>query len=169
MTEHCSGLAGCFLFTLLLFMTFSPLHAEQVIDSIAAIVDDEIILESEIAYGINTILLERNLRFPTPEQLAEMRQQVLDAYINQKILLSKALEETLFVDDRTVEKELERKLGQLINQVGSEDKLIEYFGKPMRQIKREMMDEVRDGMLIDMLKQTKITNVYLSFSFGFKV
>ncbi|MBT7616720.1 MAG: hypothetical protein HN590_05485 [Calditrichaeota bacterium] len=161
MIKQCSNLLGALLLTILLSAFFAPLFAEEVIDSIAAIVDDEIILESEIAYGINTILLERNLPNPTIGQISEMRQQVLGAYITQKILLSKAIEETLFVDDRTVEKELEHKLGLLINQVGSEDKLIEYFGKPMRQIKREMMDEVRDGMLIDMLKQTKITGVYV--------
>lgn len=149
--------------TLILFVcvVFSSVNAGEVIDSIAAVVDDKIILESEIAYGINTILLERNLRYPTPDQIVEMRQQVLDAYITQKILLAKAIEETLFVDDRTVEKELTRKLTQLINQVGSEDKLIEYFGKPMRQIKREMLDEVRDGMLIEKLKQAKIAGVYV--------
>lgn len=161
MIKQCSNLLSALLLTILLSAFFTPLFAEEVIDSIAAIVDDEIILESEIAYGINTILLERNLKNPTSYQIDEMRQQVLDAYITQKILLSKAIEETLFVDNRTVEKELERKLGQLILQVGSEDKLIEYFGKPMRQIKREMMDEVRDGMLIDKLKQTKITGVYV--------
>lgn len=135
--------------------------AEEVIDSIAAIVDDEIILESDIGYGVNTLLLENNLRYPSPDQVAEVRQQVISAYITQKVLLAKAAEETLQVEDRQVDKELDKKIQALMAQVGSEEKLIEYFGKPMSRIRREMREGVRDGLLIDMLKQRKIMSAHV--------
>ena len=130
---------------------------EEVIDSIAAIVDNEIILESEIGYGISTLLLETEIRYPDQEKIEELRAQVLESYIFQNILLARAIEETLAVEDRTVEKELTRKLDNLIARVGSQDKLVEYFGKSIRQIRREMYQGVEDGLLIDMLRQQKIS------------
>jgi peptidyl-prolyl cis-trans isomerase SurA len=131
---------------------------EEIIDSIAAKVDDEIILESEIGYGISTMLLENEIKYPDQAQIDELRAQVLESYIFQKVLLAKAIEETLAVEDRTVEKELTRKLDNLIARVGTQEKLVEYFGKTLRQIKREMRQGVEDGLLIEMLRQQKISN-----------
>lgn len=134
--------------------------AEEVIDSICAIVDEEIILESEVTYGVHTLLLESGDRYPTTEKLAELRNHVLDAYITQKILFTKALEDTITVESRIVDRELTRKLESLIKQIGSKEKLEEYFGRPLRQIKREMRKGVRDGLLIEKLKQLHLTNIY---------
>lgn len=129
------------------------LSAQEVIDSVCAVVDNEIILESEVGYGINSVLLEQQIRRPTEVQLAAAREQVLGAYITQKVLLARASEDTLNVEDRVVDKELGRKFEQILQQVGGEDKLIEYFGRPVTQIKREMRKGVRESLLIDMVKR----------------
>jgi len=150
-----------FFFTIITLLFAIPSFAEEVIDSIAAVVDDAIILESEISYGVSTLLLESGNRYPAEEQIAELRNQVFNAYITQKILLARAVEETLTVEDRVVDRELERKLEALIAQIGSAEKLVEYFGKPMRQIKREMRDGVRDGLMIESLKQKHIIGIRL--------
>ncbi len=139
----------------------SPVCGEEVVDSICAVVDEDIILESEINYGISTLLLERKIAYPTSELLSELRQQVLEAFIIQKILLARAVEETLLVEDRVVDRELERRLEALIQQVGSEQKLTEYYGRPLRQIKREMRQAVRDGLLIDRLKMQRLNAVHV--------
>jgi len=136
-------------------------HAEEMIDSISAVVDDEIILESEVMYGVHTILLESGEQYPSPERIAELRDQVLQAYATQKILIAKALEETLRVEDRIVNRELERKLESLIQQVGSKEKLVEYFGKPLRRIRRELMQSVRDQMLTEMIKTRRLSDVQI--------
>lgn len=115
--------------------------------------DNEIILESEVGYGVNSVLLERRIKRPTPEQVAAVRDQVVRAYITQKILLARAEEESLTVEDRVVEKELTNKFDQMVSQVGGEEKLVEYFERPLRQIKREMRKGVREGLLIDMVRR----------------
>ncbi|MBC8466050.1 peptidylprolyl isomerase, partial [bacterium] len=152
------------LFVFLFLTAFAGgniLYSQEVIDSIAAVVDDEIILESEISYGISTLLLESGKKYPSEAEVMELRNQVLNAYIIQKVLLAKALEETLFVEDRIIEKELQRKMDVLIGQIGSEEELVKYFNKPMRLIKREMSDGVRDGLLIEQLKGSQISRVRL--------
>jgi len=149
---------------LVIILTASSAFTEEVIDSICAVVDEEIILESEISYGVYTMLLETGTRYPTPEMLAELRSQVLEAYITQKILFARAVEETITVETRIVDKELIRKLDNLIQQIGTKEKLEEYFGRPMRQIKREMRKGVRDGMLIEKLKQQHMMSAHVNRS-----
>ncbi len=131
----------------------TPLIAQEVVDSICAVVDEEIILESEVGYGISSVVLEKGIKYPTEIQLSLIRDQVLGAYITQKILLARAEEETLMVEDRQVEKELTRKFEQVVKQVGGETKLEEYFGRPIRQIKREMRKGVNEGLLIDLVRR----------------
>jgi len=131
----------------------SQAFAQEVIDSICAIADEEIILESEVGYGISSVVLEKGIKRPTESQLKTIRDQVLNAYITQKILLARADEESLMVEDRQVDKELARKFEQVVSQVGGEEKLEEYFGRPIRQIKREMRKGVMEGLLIDMVRR----------------
>jgi len=100
--------AGARVAAIIMALTAFPLAAVETIDSICAVVDEEIILESDISYGINSLLLERGLRYPTPEQAGEFRRQVLDAYINQKIMLAQAVRDSIVVEDRNVDRELER-------------------------------------------------------------
>jgi peptidyl-prolyl cis-trans isomerase SurA len=133
-------------------------HAQETLDSICAIVDRDIILESEVGYGISSMLLEQNIRRPTPEQILMARRQILQAYITQKILLARAEEDSLNVEDRTVEKELAKKFQQVVNQVGGEAKLEEYFGRPIRLIKREMRKGVRESLLIDMVRRRHLVS-----------
>ncbi|NQT34833.1 peptidylprolyl isomerase [bacterium] len=144
-----------------LFVFSSKGTAQEVIDSICAIVGDEIILESDVVYGVHTYLLESGERFPAEELLTELRGKVLEAYITQKILIAKAFEDTLNVENRIVNKELERKLEGLIAQIGSKEKLEEYFGRPLRQIKREMRQGVRDGLLMEMTKNRQVAGIQI--------
>ncbi|MFH0765878.1 MAG: peptidylprolyl isomerase [Calditrichota bacterium] len=132
--------------------------SQEVLDSIAAVVDDEIILESDIAYGMNTLMLEQGIRYPDEAQIKDIRDQVLDLFITQKVLYQQALEETLKVEERTVDKDLERKMQNLITQVGGEDKLVEYYGRPLRQIKRELRKGARESILVEMLKQRRLAS-----------
>ena len=148
-------------FLILLFSVTGSMAAEEVIDSICAVVDEAIILESEVTYGINSLLLEYGIRAPTDEQIAGLRRQVLESYIIQKVLLAQADEETLFVEDRLIDQELDRKFAQMTRQVGSERQLAEYFGRPLPQIKREMRQNTEDGLRIERLKQQHIAPIYV--------
>jgi len=139
------------------------LPAAETIDSICVVVDDEIILESEVAYGINSLLLEQGIRTGiSDEKLAEVRRQVIQSYVTQKILLARANEETLQVEDRVVNRELNRRFEALVQQAGSEERLVEYFGRPLPRIKNDLRKAVREGMLIDMVRRSLFGSVQVS-------
>ncbi len=146
---------------LIILSISGDVFGSEVLDSICAVVDNEIILESEVIYGVNGMLLEQQLRYPTPEQQQQLRDQVLKAYITQKILLARAEEETLFVEDRLIDRELDRKYESMVQQIGSEQKLAEYFGRPLSQIKRDLRKGVEDAMLIERVKQGQLASLFV--------
>ncbi|MFN3821962.1 MAG: peptidylprolyl isomerase, partial [bacterium] len=159
---------GLVCFLLLLIWGWGILHsrslfAQEVLDSICAIVDREIILESEVAYAVSVYLIEQDIRTrPEPSIYNQIRDQILNSFIARKILYVKAQEDTLKVEDRSVAKEVEKRFQTLINQAGSEKKLEEFFGRPIPLIKRELSRIVREEMLVDMVRAKIVGKVTLT-------
>ncbi len=152
-----------FRFILFCLVGGVPLAApgEEVVDSVCAVVDDQIILGSDVAEGVSILLLENKIRYPTAEQIDELRRRVLSSLIDQKVLLAQAVEESLEVEDRVVHRELERKLRDLTSQVGGEQALVDYFKKPLRLVKRELEANVRRQLLVEMLRQRHLADVHV--------
>ena len=145
---------------------FSPLKAqqqEQIVDGIAAIVGNQVVLRSEVnQYTIQTALqmgidLQKN-----PEKLKALKKQVLENLIVQKILLQKAQEDSIEVDDSQVDQALDNQVQQWIQQMGSQQKVEEYFGGSLSKIKRRFREDVKNRMLVDKLQQQQFQKIHIS-------
>ncbi len=123
------------------------LFSQQVVDQIVAVVGDEIILESEIE--AQAIQLRSQGYFSNRDVNCE----VLEEMLFQKLLLRQAQADSIEVTLAEVDNELDRRLGIFINQLGSEQKLEEYYGKTMLEIKTDFRDMIREQMLTQRMQQ----------------
>lgn len=154
-----SALLAAFL---LVYATCS-ISGSEVIDRILAVVDEDIILESEVLQYLQFNLgREVDIGDLSVEQLDDLKMQILEELIRQKVLLAKARADTITVADRDVDRELDSRLEGLRGQLGSEEKIVEYYGMPMTRIRREFRTLVREGMMIEKLKQTYLGDVRVS-------
>ncbi|MDQ7975686.1 peptidylprolyl isomerase [Paraburkholderia sp. SARCC-3016] len=97
------------------FMLAGPAHAQaldngsgQTVDTIAAVVNNGVITQRELDERIGLItrrLNQQNAPIPPADQL---RQQVLNQMVLERIQLQKAREDNITVDDATVQRTLER-------------------------------------------------------------
>ena len=145
--------------TLLLLVTAFAAAAQQdkVIDRIVAVVDNEIILESElIQYMQFQVGSQSELEKMTAAQIESLKTFILDELINQKVLLAKARADTVVVESRMVDQELDRRVASLIEQAGGQDKLEQYYGMPLAKLKRQFRPLVEDGLLIERVRQEKL-------------
>ncbi len=150
------------LLGLLMLFSSSGL-AQQTIEGIAATVGQEIILRSEIEQFVQNYALQNKLNIRGDiKLLQDLQKQVLEKMIEQKIMLAKADEDTVKVDDRDVDKRVEEHIAYLIQQVGSEGKLEESFQSPMRKIRKDLRKETIERMKIEMLRRTKFQEVKVS-------
>ncbi|RKY93008.1 parvulin peptidyl-prolyl isomerase [candidate division KSB1 bacterium] len=137
--------------------------SQQLLDGIAAIVGDEIILESEVAQYAATLALQMKLDIQNePQKFNELQKNSLQNLIVQKILLTKAREDTIVVEDSQVEQVLEQQINQWIQQIGSERKVEEYFGSSMNKIKRRVRKEIREHLMVEKLQQQKLQEVKIT-------
>lgn len=121
--------------------------SQQLIDQIVAVVGDEIILESEIeAQAIQ-------LRSQGYTGTRDVNCEVLEEMLFQKLLILQAQLDSVEVTPSEVDGELSRRLSVFINQLGSEQKLEEYYGKSMSDIRSEFREMIREQLLTQRMQQ----------------
>ena len=123
----------------------------QPLDRIVAVVNDEVILESELNAQVQFFVLNNRMDAETPG----LKEQVLQSMINEKLIVAKAIEDSITVTDDEVQQQLESTIQQRIQQVGSEQRLEELYGMPLTRIRREYRDEMRRSLLANRLQQQR--------------
>jgi peptidyl-prolyl cis-trans isomerase SurA len=148
---------------LLVAMLIQFSFAQQLVEAIAAVVGQEIVLKSEVDQFVQNYAIQQKLNIRSnPELLKKLQTDVLNQLIEQKILLTKAEQDTIEVDDREVDKYVEEHVRYLIGQVGSEEQLEEIFQNPINKIKRDLRRETADRLKIEKLRRTKFQNIKIS-------
>ncbi len=140
-------------YTLLMAVALPCMAADNIIDEVIWIVGDEAILRSEVE--------EERLRAQyegeaipgdpycvIPEQIAV-----------QKLFLHQAELDSVEVSESTVSHQVDMRLNYYISQIGSKEKMEEYFRKSSSEIREEMMKSVRNQMIIQQMQQKLTSNI----------
>ena len=124
----------------LLFIT-SWSYSQKTIDKIVAQVGDNIILLSDIeAQKLQAIQAGVEL---TPQ----IDCNVMEELMYQYLLLNQAELDSVEVSDAQVDAEMENKIRVIENQIGGRQKLEEFYGKTVTQIKKEFREIIKDQLL----------------------
>ena len=81
---------------------------------------------------------------------------------NEKLILAKAVEDSIVVTDDEVNQQLDALIQQRVQQAGSEQRLEELYGMPITRIKREFRDDMRKQLLTSRMQQKKFADVQVS-------
>jgi len=134
------------ILTFLFFYTFA---FSEVLDKVAAIVGDEIILQSEIDQIVEH--KKYNSRFGFDE--AEFRNSVLEEMISNKVLYYTAIKDsTISVSDDEIQRVLDDRINSIIDQVGSEKRFEEMYNTTISDLKKQYRPEIRKNMFIEKLR-----------------
>jgi peptidyl-prolyl cis-trans isomerase SurA len=82
--------------------------------------------------------------------------EILENLLFQKLLLNQAELDSIVVSDEMVERNMEQRISYFVQQIGSEEKLEEYYNKSISQLKEEFRDLIKEQMLVDQA-QSSIT------------
>jgi peptidyl-prolyl cis-trans isomerase SurA len=152
---------GHFIFLSLLICHHAA--AQEILDRIVAVVDDKIILQSELVQFTTQTAFQLGINPQRDtDKFNELRAQALQNLITQKVLLTKAQEDSVTVDERQIDQVLEDRLKTIEQQLGSEQKVEEYFGQPMRKIRRTFRTDIEEQLLVRNLQQQKMRDLKVS-------
>lgn len=148
------------LLSLVLVFAESPV---QYIDGVAAVVEDHLILKSDLAQMVNMSAMQSRINPNTnPEKFIKLQDNVLKSMIDQKILLRMAELDSIIIDEKEVDKSLEQQVQMLISQSGSEKKTEEALGQSINDFKREFWFDMRDRLVSEKYQQELIGTVFVA-------
>jgi peptidyl-prolyl cis-trans isomerase SurA len=140
---------------IVIIISGSVLHAQQLVDKIVAQVDDKIIMKSEI----ETFYLQelQNRELPV-----DYRCNILQELITQKIMLIQAAKDSLVVTDDEVEATLDNRIRYFQSLFGTAEKMEEFYGKSIQEIKEEFRDDVFNLLMIQKMQASIFGDVNVS-------
>jgi peptidyl-prolyl cis-trans isomerase SurA len=141
----------CKFSLLIIFLILSTTRAQQVIDKIVAVIDNEIILKSEIDLQAGLYAAEKKLDPNTPG----LREEVLEAMIQEKLAFAQANLDSIIVSDEEVDSRLEYQIEVFKQRYGSEARIEEIYGMSIQRIKKELRDDVYKQLMTQRFKQQK--------------
>ena len=131
-------------------------YAQDSMEGIVAIVGREIVLKSDID-GQMEIMAQRDPKVNRKDPV--LRQAVLDQLINERLIMTKAIEDSLDVTEDEITQRMEYQLQSLIQQFGSEKRIEDMYGMSMARIRREFRDEIRKRLLVEKMQQKQFSDI----------
>jgi len=134
------------IFGLFFCLILTTLGRTQVVDKIAAQVGDNIILWSDVEKK----LVQSQAAGSTNTTYCE----VLEELMYQELLVNQAKLDSLVVTDDQVNAEMENRIRLIENKIGSRQKMEEFYGKSITEIKDEFRGAIRDRLLAEEMERT---------------
>jgi len=128
-------------------IAYSQLEGDRVI----AVIGNDIITESDFQYQVQLYARQNQLTEINPY----IAQQIFQSMLTNKIILAKAEQDSVFVTEDEVLRELDQRLKGMIAQVGSEERLVEVYGMSLPKLKLLLKDELQKSIKIDRMKRKK--------------
>lgn len=147
----------CFCVCICLMLGISSVHAqENVIDEVVWVVGDEAILKSDVENErLNAQYEGRHFDGDPycviPEELAV-----------QKLFLHQAEIDSVTVTDQEVLQGVEAQMSWLIDQIGSKEKMEEYYNKTSTQIREMLRENIRNGKTVQQMQQKIVGDIKLT-------
>jgi len=139
----------------LLFTGYTAVYTQQVIDKVVAVVGGEPILLSELQSRLQFYAIQNQIDPKSPD----LQKKILDLLINEKLILAKAIEDSITVTDDELRQQLDERIKEIVQQYGSEARVEELYGMSVNRMKREYRDEMRKELLKAKLQRTKFANI----------
>ena len=121
-----------------------------VLDGIIVKIDNQIILRSELEINHAQAIAAGQADSPN------LKCEILNNLVLNKLMLARAEADSVVVADEQVKNELDRRMAYFVAQVGSEQKLEEYYNKTIKQLKDDLAKQVRDQLVMQKM-QDQIT------------
>jgi peptidyl-prolyl cis-trans isomerase SurA len=117
------------------------------IDKVIAVVGDNIILHSEMEAQYQQMIAQNQ-----GELSPDMRCTIFDNLLLERLFLAQAMLDSVTTTPEEVDAELDRRIKYFISVFGSKEKLEEYYGKSIIELKDDFKTDIEKQLLSDKMK-----------------
>ena len=147
-----------FLIVFFLLIAAKSMSAQgKVIDKVIAVVGDNAIYYSDVENQYMQYIMQGYT-----SSGGALRCQIFEELLFAKLLLNQAQIDSVEISDEQVESEMDRRLQYFISQIGSKEKLEEYYNKSILQIKSDLRAVIHDQMLSEQVKRSITSDIRIT-------
>ncbi len=140
----------------------SAQNQQMVTDRIVAIVNDRIILKSDVDSEILNFMRQSEMEGQSIDFSEDLWYSALQSMVDSYVLLEKAEIDSVVVSDELVNRNMDQRINQLIRQAGSERALEQAFGQSLIQIRAEFREQFREQMIAQQVQQRKMSTISIT-------
>lgn len=152
--------------SLALVMAVTGLAEREVVDQIAVVVEDRVILASEIASQMQMIALQTGKQPKNEAEMKEFQARVIDDMITDRLFqIEAAKDTTISVRPEEIEQALDDHINRISQNFPSEDAFMAALageGLTLRDLRRQFKDDVKAQLLKQRLISRKLREVSVS-------
>ena len=82
--------------------------------------------------------------------------------ITNKLLVAKAEIDSVMVEDNEVNQELDSRMNIIINQVGSEEEIENFYNKTISEFKNELFDDIKQQLVANKMRREILSDISVS-------
>lgn len=142
----------------LILLIAAGVFAQETLDKIVAVVDNEIILQSELEFQVGVFASQRQIDPNTPG----LKEQILKNMIEEKLVYAQADLDSITVTEDEINQRIEYQINSFTQQYGSVANIEKIYGMSIDRIKRELRDEVRKSLMSQRLQEKNFGKVQAS-------
>lgn len=139
--------------TALLGICLNSFAQKHTIDKVAAVVGNNPILLSELNQQYTQYLYQGN-----PANV-DIRCKILQQTLTEKLLKQQAEIDSVMVEDSQVDDEVNRRMRQMVQRAGGQDRLEQFLNKSVLQYKDEIRPNIKDGLIAQKMQQKITENI----------
>jgi peptidyl-prolyl cis-trans isomerase SurA len=141
-----------------------PSATGERIDGVAAVVDNDVVLQSEVDEQLY-LFLAQNAGRPDSAQVQQLRKDILDKLIDDRIIVGEAKRQNMTASTTEIEKSVADALADTKKRLGSDDAFkaeLDREGLTEEQLKQRYRDEVSKQLLASALLRKQLGKVEIT-------
>jgi peptidyl-prolyl cis-trans isomerase SurA len=120
------------------------------LDEIAAVVDDEIVLLSDVVLSANALAAQENVDpYKSPSKYKNLLLISVESMIEQLVIIKMAEIDSVMVLEKDVDRALERQIQNIISQTGSEEAAEQVLGRKISDFKRSYKNDMKGKLIAE--------------------
>ncbi len=144
---------GLAIVSFILLVTAASAQQKRTLDKIAGVVGSSIILQSDVELKYANFLAQGNQ--PSPD----IKCQILQSLLTQKLLAQQAVIDSVDVKDDEVDADVDRRMRSMIQRAGGQDRLEQFLGRSVIQYKDEIRPDIRESLVAQKMQQKITSNI----------
>ena len=152
-----------YIIYIILFLSFIEAQQEILLDRVASVVENKIVLMSDVVLAANAVAAQQKINPNTnPSAYQKILESSIESMIEQLLIIEMAEQDSVEILDKDIDKALNQQIDNIIAQTGSKELAEEALGKKISDFKRSYRDDMKGKLLAEKYTSSLTTSISVS-------